>query len=876
MNSRRALVVALAALTVIAAATPSYADISNAAVLFLRIAPGARAAGMGEAFVAIADDATATHWNPAGLGSSPMAGSWEDASVPQEYRPLTAMAALRGSGSGERHLAYDVWAIGSRGLMRFDNKDWSTSETFRTRTDQTVSGILSKYINVSDQARLDDAIKHVAEANSSMLLDTLAAFLRDVQNAAPAGFKDTAAFRMASDSLLALYPLCRINWELIKEARQVWQSRGKESTLSTRDMDRIFGRIEQARNRFIPEDLKVPYSAIVSGTPTVMSSSGAALFIGTTEGLVLYNGRTWRSFTEADGLPANHVTSLASLASTALIGTAAGAVLFDGIGISKFKDTVGLPADTVVAIAAQKTGDYYAVVHNDLYHFDGLRWSNALVYTVAVDDTPQAIAAKFAIYGTETERQKYVDKLSAISQAEPAASDTAAFPDSTVVESPFTPGNTVIVPYLAEIKGRVTALTAHADEIWIGTEYGLMKFDKNRWHLPGYRDVTVTEGQTLGTYTQGVKSGAGTSVDYSSALRAMNDLSSDSLTAGQVIKVRQNTSAAVTAAQVNNIAVYSGRILVSTGEGLVEYENGKGARSDIRGLGDRSTQTAFSVGDELWIGTRDNVVTQSRSQSEVTLMHVKWLPELASDLYYEFGSLVTHVSGLGTVGANITFISYGQFSRTKEDSPIPVGTFESFDLAASVSYGTSLSSKLKGGISAKVIYSRLSDQGAGAEQGSGTSTGFALDGGLLFQSSPRLTLGLAITNIGPKMAYIDAAQADPLPTNMAFGFAYKLKQTDYLRWLVTAEGNKLLPNTDGSISQELREVVWNGGTEIVYANIIAGRLGYIYDQDGQIKTLTLGAGLSLLKRFKFDFAYIPSNSQVALANTVRISMSIGL
>ena len=94
--------------------------------------------------------------------------------------------------------------------------------------------------------------------------------------------------------------------------------------------------------------------------------------------------------------------------------------------------------------------------------------------------------------------------------------------------------------------------------------------------------------------------------------------------------------------------------------------------------------------------------------------------------------------------------------------------------------------------------------------------------------------------------------------------------------MVTVEGNKLLPNTDGSISQELKEVVWNGGTEIVYANIIAGRLGYIYDQEGSIRTLTLGAGLSLLKRFKFDFAYIPSNSQVALANTVRISMSIAL
>ena len=41
--------------------------VSEAAVLFLLISPGARAAGMGEAFVGVADDATAAFWNPAGL-----------------------------------------------------------------------------------------------------------------------------------------------------------------------------------------------------------------------------------------------------------------------------------------------------------------------------------------------------------------------------------------------------------------------------------------------------------------------------------------------------------------------------------------------------------------------------------------------------------------------------------------------------------------------------------------------------------------------------------------------------------------------------------------------------------------------------------------
>ncbi len=41
--------------------------ISEASALFLLISPGARAGGMGEAQVAVANDAYASYWNPAGL-----------------------------------------------------------------------------------------------------------------------------------------------------------------------------------------------------------------------------------------------------------------------------------------------------------------------------------------------------------------------------------------------------------------------------------------------------------------------------------------------------------------------------------------------------------------------------------------------------------------------------------------------------------------------------------------------------------------------------------------------------------------------------------------------------------------------------------------
>ncbi len=56
----------LTALLLFALASGAWA-ISEGGAIFLMIRPGARASGMGSAFVAIADDATATYFNPGGL-----------------------------------------------------------------------------------------------------------------------------------------------------------------------------------------------------------------------------------------------------------------------------------------------------------------------------------------------------------------------------------------------------------------------------------------------------------------------------------------------------------------------------------------------------------------------------------------------------------------------------------------------------------------------------------------------------------------------------------------------------------------------------------------------------------------------------------------
>lgn len=168
--------------------------------------------------------------------------------------------------------------------------------------------------------------------------------------------------------------------------------------------------------------------------------------------------------------------------------------------------------------------------------------------------------------------------------------------------------------------------------------------------------------------------------------------------------------------------------------------------------------------------------------------------------------------------------------------------------------------------------------------------------------SDRLSFGLNISNIGPAMTYVDAAQADPLPTNFRAGFAFRLLNDDYNKMTVTADvsrllvrrtvefeprGDTLLPRlkTDGflqalftswGVEAVLRTFTTGVGIEYWYGkpSLLALRAGYFYEDQrtGGRQFLTFGAGL----RYNFlgvDFSYLQAVEQNhPLAGTVRISL----
>ena len=154
-----------------------------------------------------------------------------------------------------------------------------------------------------------------------------------------------------------------------------------------------------------------------------------------------------------------------------------------------------------------------------------------------------------------------------------------------------------------------------------------------------------------------------------------------------------------------------------------------------------------------------------------------------------------------------------------------------------------------------------------------------------------LTFGGALRNLGPKIAYIDASQADPLPQHIVLGAAYEVMDTQYHDVLLSmdiykpliADGsfvsNLVTAWADDPMGDEFEEMDLHVGGEYKYGlsdhqddSFFALRAGYSMDRDGELKTPTFGVGLKY-NRFQVDVAYITGEDTPMQDNT-RFSLNL--
>ncbi|MCD6418591.1 PorV/PorQ family protein [bacterium] len=818
----------------------SWGDRARGAVLFLTIGPGARAAGMGEAFVAIADDPTATYWNPAGLGRYPLSSRWYDFDLPDEKAKY--FAAVKTARADVDFRKYDIWAAGKSSLWMLRRDKWHFSEKY-TVTDPEGQSIHSILYEFADLETYD----------SNYVSNVLA--------------KKTMDFNNLTDTIVPA-----------------------------------------------EKEIEIPFIYFVPDSITALVGAGKSLWIGTRHGLYRYSRGIWRR-ENTKGSPANKpITVLAVDDNENLwVGTDGGIFIRRGTQWSSYTSANGLPSSKITAIFTKNHRDVWIATARGPAHYNGASWKTEYSYSIYdrkknlssntdtsnVDESIEEITWDDVVeelFGTKGTQRKRLLIETLRTQNDALNKDK--------------PPENITVPYNILFPDDITSIYVDKfDNVWFGSKLGLVRFDGKRWKVFGWKAETIEEPTTLEDWVNSkwADQSDATKKMLVEKIRGFGFINNTKFDKGEVVEYPANPASG------NAFDIGKGfmknDVLIASEYGLLRYyPNLHQFRYQMAGgLSKKIVYYLKSMGGEFLFGMEGKLKVYSQGKPGISLMHVQWLPELASDIYYEYLSGVYYLENWGTIGGAVTYISLGKSDQVNEAGEV-LGGFYSYETAITASYGARVVPNLYAGLNVKFIYSALAPQVyVGHEKKSGTGNSFAVDAGILYDGPfPGLSFGACVQHLGPDIHYIDAAQADPLPRNLKVGAAYRILNTDYQKLLVAADVDKEIikfKQPENPWALEWRYAVKRIGLEYSYSNFFSLRGGYIidydyypkkdavdkvskedyvYDPDDYIATnyYTFGVGLHYGSML-FDFAYIPRISDpenqgqyLPLSDIMRFSLTV--
>lgn len=306
-------------------------------------------------------------------------------------------------------------------------------------------------------------------------------------------------------------------------------------------------------------------------------------------------------------------------------------------------------------------------------------------------------------------------------------------------------------------------------------------------------------------------------------------------------------------------------------------------------LADNDDLVIETQGDDVWFVTAAGVERYNSAKSQVGMFYESLLPVLnLDDLFHAFAAATFPLQEWGTVGGFVNFISFGEIPFVPETGE-ETFKFTSTETVGALSYGTRLNKNTGLGLNIKFIYSALAPEisTAGEEQ-DGIAASYAVDLSLLWKNIffKGFGAGFVMQNIGPAVFYVDKDQSDPIPFTWKMGLSYEISSPNH-KLLIAGDANReatyyeegrnkgtpvyigawkdlIYPYGDADkdrtnaevFMKNLRKTVFNFGAEYTYANVVSFRSGYLYDKSGERFELDFGFGFMLSDILQVDGTYI--------------------
>jgi ligand-binding sensor domain-containing protein len=327
--------------------------VGQSAVPTLVFPPGARAPGMGETFVAIANDGTATFYNPAGMGLSPLANDWQAFEETKMTGEPVALVAKQDLAFATKPV---VWVATERQLLRFNGNSWFDYEIYLLEQNDNIKKVVKKFIG-EDEERLDVAVDSIRDFN-----------------------------RISKDA----------SEENIIELRLPYATgvNGKITCLALDQSDRLWVGTTTGLRKYDGSSWTAITSleGLAGNHINDIFISPSAVWVATTKGLSCYKNSEWKNYTkETNDLPSNKVTAVTASNRVTWIGTDSGLVKIDGDERTFYSGTDGMLSDSIVGLTVDRENVLWVAHPDGISSFTGKKWKkfrfkNNRVYCIKTDE----------------------------------------------------------------------------------------------------------------------------------------------------------------------------------------------------------------------------------------------------------------------------------------------------------------------------------------------------------------------------------------------------------------------------------------------------------------------------------------------------------
>ena len=320
---------------------------------------------------------------------------------------------------------------------------------------------------------------------------------------------------------------------------------------------------------------------------------------------------------------------------------------------------------------------------------------------------------------------------------------------------------------------------------------------------------------------------------------------------------------------------FGGSALAGSGAGAINLVFPIGARYNA--LGEAGTALSQDVTSVWWNPGGLAFLPQRNQPHDLHIMQSSLAQGLADDIALYWGGYATPMGNQGALGFGLNYLDMGEQQGTDENGN-PTGTFRSYMMAFSATYGVRVTSRIGVGIGVKYFRDKLAPDSATQEGSGGSGDSFGVDLGLLYKvPSIRSNIGLAVANLGPDIKHVDADQSDPMPRKLTVGIATSVYSSEYMGLLVVAD--YLVPlykwkDNDYGFGLETSQEEYGYGVEWNYLRSLFVRFGYKSAKYGEIQDTTFGFGVDLNRwvgtALTFDFASVPQAEGLERVNRLSL------